>query len=61
MHIPDFSFYRTPSILFGAGTIKKLGTKANISGKKVFLVTGANSLKKNGYMKTVQKFSQTII
>jgi len=46
MVIPDFSFTRTPKILFGPGMFKTLPEQIVMLGKSIVLVTGASSLKK---------------
>jgi len=44
----DFVFHNPTKIIFGEGTISKLGTETASYGKKALLVYGMGSVKKNG-------------
>ncbi|MDG5816852.1 iron-containing alcohol dehydrogenase [Chitinispirillales bacterium ANBcel5] len=55
MQIESFNFYRTPQIIFGSGTIDKLGDLAARYGKKALLVTGSKSITKSGYRERIQQ------
>lgn len=43
-----FSFYRTPNLTFGAGTLDKVGAIALRHGKTALIVSGKESLKRSG-------------
>lgn len=49
----NFIFYNPVRIIFGKGTITKLGTEAAKAGKKALLVYGGGSVKKNGVYEAV--------
>jgi hypothetical protein len=38
--IPAFAFYRTPQVIFGAGSISKLALSLSSFGKNILLITG---------------------
>jgi alcohol dehydrogenase YqhD (iron-dependent ADH family) len=44
----DFAFYNPTRLIFGAGTLSQLGEVASKHGKKALIVTGGNSVKRNG-------------
>jgi alcohol dehydrogenase YqhD (iron-dependent ADH family) len=44
----NFSFHNPTRIIFGKGTLPKLGAEAAKAGKKALLVYGGGSIKKNG-------------
>ncbi len=44
----NFTFHNPTRIIFGKGTIAKLGAEASRAGKKALLVYGGGSIKKNG-------------
>jgi alcohol dehydrogenase YqhD (iron-dependent ADH family) len=44
----NFESYNPTRLIFGAGSIKKLGSVAAAYGKKVMIVTGGGSVKKSG-------------
>ncbi len=44
----NFTFYNPVRIIFGKGTIVKLGAEAAKAGRKALLVYGGGSIKKNG-------------
>jgi alcohol dehydrogenase class IV len=47
--IPSFTFFGTPRIVFGAGTIAEIPAIAERIGKRVLLVTGGKSFVSSGY------------
>jgi len=49
----NFNFSNPVKIIFGKGTISKIGPEAAKAGKKALLVYGGGSIKKNGVYKTV--------
>ena len=49
-----FVFYRTPKILFGRGSLNELGKCAATFGNKVFLLTGASSLRASGTLPRIE-------
>ena len=44
----NFEFYNPTKIIFGAGTLSKLGKAVSAHGKKALLVTGGGSVKRSG-------------
>ncbi|MFW6245280.1 MAG: iron-containing alcohol dehydrogenase [Fibrobacterota bacterium] len=52
--LESFSFYRTPSILFGIDSILKLGRISSKWGKKLLLVTGRNSFDNSSYREKIE-------
>ena len=44
----NFTYQNTVKIVFGRDTVKQIGTEAAAFGKKVLLVYGHGSVKKNG-------------
>ncbi|HAF95634.1 MAG: butanol dehydrogenase [Elusimicrobia bacterium GWF2_52_66] len=44
----NFTFYNPVKIIFGKGTIEKIGAEAAVHGKTALLVYGKGSIKKNG-------------
>lgn len=44
----NFTFYNPVKVIFGRGTIPKIGAEAAKAGKKALLVYGGGSIKKNG-------------
>jgi alcohol dehydrogenase class IV len=46
--IPAFSFYRSPQVAFGAGSIGKLASSLAPFGKNILIITGGKSLEKSG-------------
>ena len=44
----NFTFHNPVKIIFGKGTIARLGAEASVAGKKALLVYGGGSIKKNG-------------
>jgi alcohol dehydrogenase len=44
----NFEFYNPTRLIFGAGSLSKLGETASLYGKKALLVTGGGSVKRNG-------------
>ncbi|HAH32360.1 MAG TPA: NADH-dependent alcohol dehydrogenase [Elusimicrobia bacterium] len=49
----NFNFYNPVKIIFGKGTIEKIGTEAARYGKKALLVYGKGSIKNNGVYSAV--------
>ena len=49
----NFTFYNPVKIIFGKGTIAKLGNEASKAGKHALLVYGGGSIKRNGVYVTV--------
>ncbi len=44
----NFEFYNPTQLIFGAGSLSRLGEVASRHGKKALLVTGGGSVKRNG-------------
>lgn len=44
----NFEFYNPTHLIFGAGTLSKLGEVASKHGKKALIVTGGGSIKRSG-------------
>lgn len=44
----NFSFYNPTRLIFGAGSLARLGEVAGTLGKKALIVTGGGSVKRNG-------------
>ena len=44
----NFSFYNPTRLIFGAGSLARLGEMAGTLGKKALIVTGGGSVKRNG-------------
>lgn len=44
----NFEFYNPTQLIFGAGTLTKLGEVVSKYGKKALIVTGGNSVKRSG-------------
>jgi len=53
MVVEQFSWSRTPTIIFGTGSLTRLGEAANAFGKTAIVVTGARSLKQSGRLEQV--------
>jgi alcohol dehydrogenase YqhD (iron-dependent ADH family) len=53
MQMKDFVFHNPTKIIFGEGTISQLGEKAKAHGRKVLLVYGMGSVKRNGVYEQV--------
>jgi alcohol dehydrogenase len=51
--IPYFTFYRTPRIIFGAGSIQEIGRMVSDYGNNVLLVTGKESLTRSGKLNKI--------
>ncbi|MFA6434816.1 MAG: iron-containing alcohol dehydrogenase [Elusimicrobiales bacterium] len=49
----NFNFYNPTRIIFGKGTISRLGAEASKAGKKALLIYGGGSIKKNGVYQAV--------
>lgn len=58
MRMSPFSFYRTPALLFGNGTLKEVGSIAAKSGDRVLVVTGSHSLRSSSNWEVLQKSLQ---
>ncbi|MEA3469852.1 MAG: iron-containing alcohol dehydrogenase [Thermodesulfobacteriota bacterium] len=54
----NFVFHNPTKILFGKGTVASIGEETVLFGKKVLLVYGSGSIKKNGlYEQVIQSFN----
>jgi len=51
----NFSFYNPTRLIFGAGSLERLGETAAGIGRKALIVTGGGSLKRNGVFDRAMK------
>lgn len=54
-HIKSFSFCRTPKIIFGVGTVSKLGKYISDFGNSILLVTGGSSYTESTIQNKIEK------
>jgi hypothetical protein len=55
----NFSFYNPVKIIFGKGTLGKIGPEAALHGKKALLVYGKGSIKRNGVYSAITESLKT--
>ena len=51
--IDSFNFYLPTRIVFGCGTVERIGTLSRSLGKRALIVTGRQSTKKSGLLERV--------